>query len=90
MSKLKDRLHMEASEIIAIATAIATVITAIGGVIIAIRTAEVKKTVEHTKDLVNSRYTDLVSYQERLVATLQNAGIKIPGDVSLNRDSTTQ
>lgn len=78
---------MDASVIIAIATALATVITAIGGVIIAIRTGEVKKTVDHTKELVNQRYTDLVSYQEKLVKTLQEAGVRIPNDLSLKRDS---
>lgn len=76
---------MDASEIIALATALATVITAIGGVIIAIRTAEMKRTVDHTKDLVNSRYDDLVAYQEKLVKTLQGAGVRIPDDTSLKQ-----
>jgi hypothetical protein len=77
---------MDASQIIALATAIATCITAIGGVIIAIRTSGVRRTVDETHALVNQRYTDLVTYQEKLTSTLQEAGVKIPGDMSLKRE----
>lgn len=86
MKLWKGNLRMESSEIIALATAVATVITAIGGVIIAIKTSQVTKTVNHTKELVNQRYTDLVAYQESLVAALQGAGVRIPRDVSLKHE----
>jgi hypothetical protein len=76
---------MNAAEIAALATAVATCITAVGGVIIAIRTSGVRKTVNETHELVNQRYTDLVAYQEKLVKTLQEAGVIIPVDRSLKR-----
>jgi hypothetical protein len=77
---------MNAAEITALVTAFATCITAVGGVIIAIRTSGVRRTVDETHALVNQRYTDLVTYQEKLTSTLQEAGVKIPGDMSLKRE----
>jgi hypothetical protein len=74
---------MTVAEVIQIITAVAACITAIGGVIIAIRTGLVKKTLDETHVMLNQQRTDMYKYQEDLVKTLQDAGIAIPTDSSL-------
>jgi hypothetical protein len=93
-------MHVDALapvSITGIATAIATVLTAIGGVILSVTvlipllhetrhvkqtTEDVKVTTEDTKHLVNQQRTDMVNYQRALVRTLKSHGIEVPTDQS--------
>lgn len=70
---------MTPETITAIAAGISTIVTTIGGIIIAILLRRVKEV--HT--LVNSEHDAAKAREEKLIATLQAAGIKIPKDESL-------
>jgi flagellar motor component MotA len=60
---------MSATEIIQIITALTTLITAIGGVVIAVRTTTVKRTVDETQTMLSEQ-------QEKLTTSLQNVCVK--------------
>lgn len=80
-------------EIAAIITAIATLITAIGGAIIAYtvllpllhktKAIEVKTDEVHT--LVNSNHASMLRREEVLIAALQQAGVKIPPNQDITK-----
>lgn len=56
-------------------TAVATMVTAIGGIYLGRRVQEVHK-------IVNQQRTDMLQYQKALMAALSAAGIAIPADQS--------
>jgi hypothetical protein len=72
-------------------TATATVVTAIGGLVLAVSvlipnlraSREVKKAVAEVHTIVNQQRTDSQRYQAALIKALQNAGIDVPDDQSL-------
>jgi hypothetical protein len=73
---------MSAAEII---TSVATLVTAIGGVILLLRkvkSLEAKQDEVHV--LVNSNHKSMLRREEVLIAALQRAGIEIPPDDSLS------
>lgn len=66
-----------------IATAIATVITALGGFIVAIAVLIPNLHISReTHKLVNQSHTDLINYQRALIRALKDKGIDIPIDQS--------
>jgi hypothetical protein len=56
-------------------TAIATMVTAVGGIYLGRRVQEVHK-------IVNQQRTDMLQYQKALIAALTEKGITIPVDQS--------
>ena len=79
---------MTISEVIQIITAVAACITAVGGLIIAVRTGKVKKVLDETHVMMNQQRTDALAYQETLIKIIQQAGITIPEDTSLQQQSS--
>lgn len=75
----------------AIITAVATAFTALGGLVLAFsvlvptlrKTRENVAAVAEVHTMVNQQRTDMMRYQEALVAALQQGGIEIPEDASL-------
>ena len=72
-------------------TAIATVFTALGGLVLAfsVLVPTLRKTRENVAavhTMVNQQRTDMLRYQETLVTALQQGGIKVPADTSLRPD----
>lgn len=75
-------------------TAIATVFTALGGLVLAFsvlvptlrKTRENVVAVNDVHTMVNQQRTDMLRYQETLVTALQQGGIKVPADTSLRPD----
>ena len=65
-------------------TAIATAITAIGGLMLAlgVMIPNLRET-RKIHVMVNQQRTDMIRYQAALVAALQKAGIEVPADQSL-------
>jgi hypothetical protein len=57
-------------------TALATLVTAIGGVLLAI------KVIMPTHKIVNQQRTDMIRFQTVLINTLEKHGIEIPEDQS--------
>lgn len=77
---------MNAAEII-IATA--TLVTAIGGVILGLRKVnQIEAKTEHVKELVNSNHKAMLRREQVLISALQQAGVAIPPDASLDEDDT--
>jgi hypothetical protein len=67
-----------------IIAASATVITAIGGVIVSLRVlVPIKNQGEATSKIVNGQRTDAAAYAQQLRRALADAGIRIPDDASL-------
>jgi hypothetical protein len=75
---------MEWGTIAGILTAIATLITAIGGAVV---TAKVMipnfKTNKATHKIVNQQRTDMLNFQGALIRALKKEGIEVPIDQSL-------
>lgn len=75
-------------------TAVATVFTALGGLVLAFsvlvptlrKTRENVTAVNDVHTMVNQQRTDMMRYQETLVAALQKGGIEVPTDASLRSD----
>lgn len=65
--------------------AVTSLITAIGGVLLAVRQADVKAQVIRTYITVNQQRTDMLRLIETYQQLLQRAGVTIPVDVSLAR-----
>ena len=64
-------------------TAIATVITALGGLVLAVGVLiPILRTTRSTHKIVNQQRTDMMNYQRALIKALQSAGIDIPDDQS--------
>lgn len=75
---------MSAAEII---TATATLVTAIGGVILLLRKVnKLDEKTEHVRELVNSNHKAMLRREEVLISALQQAGVAIPPDDSLTRE----
>jgi hypothetical protein len=69
-------------------TAIATLITAIGGLVLAFTVViPLFKTAKSTHRIVNQQRTDMLNFQRALVRTLVEHGIKPPIDQSLSDES---
>jgi hypothetical protein len=66
---------MQFGTVAGIVTALATMVTAIGGIYLGRRVQEVHK-------IVNQQRTDMLQYQKALIAALSAAGIAIPADQS--------
>jgi hypothetical protein len=64
------------SSVAGIITAIATMLTALGGLLLAV------KVIIPTHKLVNQRYTDLTQYIKALVGVLEKHDIEVPKDQS--------
>jgi hypothetical protein len=71
---------MSAGEIALLATAAAAVITAVGGLLVAIKTA---RGVGQVHTMVNQQRTDMMRYQADLIAAVRAAGGVVPADQSL-------
>ena len=69
---------MSGGELAAIITAIATAVTALGGLLVAIL-----KATREVHVIINQQRTDMIRYQTALVAALRSAGVEIPEDQSL-------
>ena len=88
---------MSVADVVLLLGAIGVLITTITTAIIALRRVEtVKEVVKDTKEtlqkevkdvhkIVNQQRTDMLSYQEKLIASLIAAGIHVPEDKSLKR-----
>jgi len=64
-------------------TAAATMLTALGGLLVAIKVlVPTKKQIQEVHTIVNQQKTDMERYQRALVATLAEHGITIPADQS--------
>ena len=66
---------MEFGTVAGLITAIATMVTAIGGIYLGRRVQEVHK-------IVNQQRTDMLQYQKALIALLNHHGITVPEDQS--------
>lgn len=76
---------MGASSWAGIITAVATLMTALGGLLLAFKTViPLYRTAQSTHKIVNQQRTDMLRYQRALIKTLQNAGIDIPDDQSID------
>lgn len=75
---------MTASSWAGVITAIATLVTAIGGLLLAFKTVlPMYRQVEETHKIVNQQRTDLMRYQVALVRALRESGIDVPIDQSI-------
>lgn len=76
-------MHGDTAQVITavgtLATAIALVITAIGGFLAARR---VGRKVDQVHVIVNQQHTDLTNYQAALIRALEAKGIEVPVDQS--------
>lgn len=76
---------MEPSTLAGIITAAATVITACGGVILAISVLiPILRQTRQIHTIVNQQRTDMERYQRALVAVLKEHGIDVPIDQSID------
>jgi len=66
---------MEFGTVAGLVTAVATMVTAVGGIYLGRRVQEVHK-------IVNQQRTDMQQYQKALIGALVAAGIPIPEDQS--------
>lgn len=74
---------MSVTDAVQLITAITTLVTAIGAIIIAMRQSTIKKTTEETRTLVNGRTDAMMVQLEKQRTVLQENGIQIPKDASL-------
>lgn len=66
-----------------IITAVATLVTALGGLVAAVRLLmPLLKQTKEVHAIVNQQRTDMVRYQRALEAALNSAGIELPVDQS--------
>lgn len=90
---------MPVSDIVLILGAVGVLITTLTGAIATLRRVETVKTevetvktvlqedVQAVHKIVNQQRTDMLTYQEKLVETLVQAGIHVPSDESLKPGS---
>ena len=78
------------ADVITVITALTTLVTAIGVAVVAVKQAEVKKTVvatqavaEQTEKLVNSRMDNMMQLLQVYRGAMQVGGVTIPDDVSI-------
>lgn len=81
---------MKIADLVTVLTAVTTLVTAVGVIIVGWRQASMKKTVvatqavaEKTEQLVNSRMDGMMRLLETYRDALQVGGVKIPSDVSI-------
>lgn len=75
--------HVEWGSLAAVLTAAATLITAIGGVIVTVKVMIPNfKVNKSTHTIVNQQRTDMLRFQKTLINTLNLHGIDIPEDQS--------
>ena len=73
----------------AVATAAASVITAIGGIILSVAVLiPLYRTSQSTHALVNQQRTDGINYQNALIRALKSAGVNVPVDQSAPNGGT--
>jgi len=73
---------MEWGTIAGLVTALATMVTAVGGIYLGHRMQSTSTRVEQVHHIVNQQRTDMVQYQKSLIAALIKAGIEVPDDQS--------
>jgi hypothetical protein len=67
-----------------IITAVASVITALGGLVVSVAILiPMLRTARQTHEIVNQQRTDMTVYQRDLKRALNEAGVEIPDDQSL-------
>lgn len=66
---------MELGSVFQLLTAVAAIVTAVGGIYLGRRVQEVHK-------IVNQQRTDMLQYQKALIFTMKAAGIEVPPDQS--------
>lgn len=79
---------MTGSSVAGVITAVATVLTAAGGLFLALAVflpalRKTQRDVEKVHVIVNQQRTDAKRYQERLIEALHSAGVPVPTDSSL-------
>jgi hypothetical protein len=72
-----------ATTIVGIITAVATMATAVGGLLLAWSNFRTRRAVDQVHKIVNQQHTDLVRYQRALVKALEAAHIDVPDDQSI-------
>jgi hypothetical protein len=79
------------SSLAGIITAVASMITALGGLVLAFTVLiPLLRTARSTHKIVNQQHTDLVNYKRALVRALEAAGITVPIDQSVGADLDPQ
>lgn len=81
---------MVATDIVLILGAVGVLITSVVGAIVTLRRVDetkraLKEDVQGVHKIVNQQRTDMMSYQEKLIAALVAAGIHVPEDKSLKK-----
>jgi hypothetical protein len=81
------------TDVVLLMGAVGVLITTITTAIMTLRRVEATKTVlrqdvQDVHKIVNQQRTDMLSYQEKLIASLVTAGIHVPEDKSLKRRGT--
>jgi hypothetical protein len=81
------------TDVVLLMGAVGVLVTTITTAIMTLRRVEATKTVlrqdvQDVHKIVNQQRTDMLSYQEKLVASLVAAGIHVPEDKSLKRRGT--
>lgn len=72
-------------------TAIATLITAIGGLLLSFTVfIPMFRTAKSTHKLVNQRFTDITNFNSALIRALNDNGVKVPIDQSLGIGTTKE
>lgn len=79
-----------ATTVVGLITAIATGVTALGGLIVALtvlvpilrKTRQLEKKTDEVHVLVNQRFTDMERWNRSLVNALRRAGVEVPEDQS--------
>jgi hypothetical protein len=66
---------MELGSIAGLITAVATMVTAVGGIVLSYRVQSVHK-------IVNQQRTDMLRYQRALIVALKAHGVEVPDDQS--------
>jgi hypothetical protein len=83
---------MSATDILAIVGAvtfsITSIIAAVGTVIVAVRTGRIQQGTDKNHEILNSQHTAMLEIAEKQRTALQEAGITLPLDDSLNRKET--
>jgi hypothetical protein len=74
---------MTGTDVALVISASGTVITAVGGVIIAIISRKTNIATHEVHTMVNQQRTDALRYQTALIKSLRKAGVAVPDDQSL-------
>jgi hypothetical protein len=71
------------SSVAGIITAVATMLTALGGLLLALKVVvPIRKETSQIHTMVNQQRTDALNYQKALIRALSKAGVDIPEDQS--------